>query len=120
MQFGPALWQTVSLSHLALGLDLYLPYAILTLVDRLLATLTATSQARIAGPAVPYLVGGTGDVQVPDGRGGIEEVEVLRGLQRMAGLRRLRRSWTLRWKTTGVPRRTATRLRPLWLKMILT
>ena len=119
-QFGPALWQTVSLSHLVPGPGLYLQSAIRMLVGRLLAMSTAMSQERTADPAVPCLVVETGDAQVPGGSGEIEEVEVVRDLQKTADPRRLRMSWTLRWKTTGVLRRMATRLRPLRLKMILT
>lgn len=120
LQFDPALWQTVSQSHLALDLDLYLPFAIRMLVGRLLVMLIVMSQARTADLAVPCLAGEMGAAQVPDGREGIGEAEVARDLLRTADPRRLRRSSMQRWKTTGVPRRMVTRLRPLRLKMILT
>jgi hypothetical protein len=90
------------------------------LVDRHQATLTAMSRARTADPAVPCRTEETDDDQVLAGRGEIEVAEVGRDWRKMADRRRLRRSWTLRWKIIGERRRMALRLRVPRLRMTLT
>jgi hypothetical protein len=78
------------------------------------------SRARTADPAAPCLAEEMDDDQALEGRGGIEVAEVGRDWRKMADLRRLRRSWTLRWKIIGVRRRMATRLRVPRPRMTLT
>jgi len=65
---------------------------------------------RIAVHAVQCRADGTVDDQAQGESEETVEEEVVRGSRRMVDLRKLKRSWTRKWKTTGVPRKMVTDL----------
>src|SRR4051812_30756712 len=81
-----------------------------TSAARYLATLIATCPARKADHAVLCPAEGKADAQVQGGREGNGVAAAVKGLRKMADRRRHKKSWMLKWRTTGARRRMALRL----------